>query len=141
VFVSYVHEDSEAVDRLVTELAARGFNVWLDRNSLLGGSRWQTDVEEAILSRDYFIACFSPHYVAKTETYMNEELNLAVKRLRTMHLSRRWFIPIKLGECTIPRHEIGPGATLDSLHYIDFSVSWEAAMAKLIAALSPTDPP
>jgi hypothetical protein len=137
VFVSYVHEDADSVDRLAAGLKDDGFDVWLDRTHLIVGMRWKSVIRKAIRSGDYFIACFSPHYVAKSETYMNEELNLAIERLRMMKRSRQWFIPIKLGECEIPDHDIGPGETLDNLQYLDFSHDWDAAMTKLIAALSP----
>jgi hypothetical protein len=136
VFVSYVREDSGSVDRLVAGLAAGGFDVWLDRTHLIPGMHWKTVIRKEIRSGDYFIACFSPQYIAKSETYMNEEINLAIERLRMMNKSRRWFIPIKLGECEIPDYNIGAGETLNSIQELDFSQDWEAAMAKLIAALS-----
>src|SRR5215472_9566332 len=99
VFVSYVREDSGSVDRLVAGLEAGGFDVWLDRTHLIPGMHWKTVIRKEIRSGDYFIACFSPQYISKSETYMNEEINLAIERLRMMNKSRRWFIPIKLGEC------------------------------------------
>ena len=68
---------------------------------------------------------------------MNEELNIAIDRLRMMHRSRQWFFPVMLEECDIPDYQIGPGETLDSLQYLDFSRDWDTAVKKLVAALSP----
>jgi hypothetical protein len=136
VFISYVHEDAQPVDRLASALISNGLDVWLDRTHLLPGMRWKSVIRKAIRSGDYFIACFSPSYVSKTETFMNEELNIAIDRLRTMHRSRQWFFPVMLEECDIPDYEIGPGETLDSLQYLDFSRDWDAAVKKLVAALS-----
>ena len=140
IFISYVREDTEFVDRLASALLARGFDVWIDRTHLMPGMRWKSTIRKAIRNGDYFIACFSPRYVNRTETYMNEELIIAIERLRLMSRSRQWFIPAKLEECEIPDYEIGPGETLDSLQYVDFSDSWEAALEELAAALSPQEP-
>jgi TIR domain len=136
VFISYVHEDAETVDRLASALISNGLDVWLDRTHLLPGMRWKSVIRKAIRSGDYFIACFSASYVSKTETFMNEELNIAIDRLRMMHRSRQWFFPVMLQECDIPDYEIGPGETLDSLQYLDFSRDWDTAVKKLVAALS-----
>jgi hypothetical protein len=136
IFISYVHEDADTVDRLAAELKASGFDVWLDRTHLLPGVRWKSVIRKAIRSGDYFIACFSPSYVGKNETFMNEELIIAIDRLRLMHRSNQWFFPVKLAECEIPDYEIGPGETLDSLQFVDFSRDWDTALKNLVAGLS-----
>jgi TIR domain len=139
VFISYVREDSDIVDRLAAGLRAESFDVWLDRTHLLAGMRWQSVIRQAILSGDSFIACFSPRYVSKNSTFMNEELNIAIDRLRTMHRSRRWFFPVMLEKCQIPDYPIGPGETLASLHYLDFSRNWTSAMKSLVTALTASE--
>lgn len=136
VFISYVHEDSDAVDRLAAGLRAGGFDVWLDRTHLQAGTRWKSVIRKAILSGDSFIACFSPRYLSKNETFMNEELNIAVDRLRMMHRSRQWFFPVMLEACEIPDYEIGPGETLASLQYLDLAQNWDSAIKNLITALT-----
>lgn len=136
VFISYVHEDATSVDHLAEALTANGFDVWLDRTHLLPGMRWKSVIRKAIRSGDYFVACFSPRYVSKTETFMNEELNIAIERLRRMNRSRQWFFPVILEDCEIPDYEIGPDQTLESIQHLDFSRDWDAALNKLVAALS-----
>ena len=139
IFISYVREDSGPVDRIAAALRGSGFDVWLDRTHLVAGMRWKSIISKAIRSGDYFIACFSARYTSRYETYMNEELIIAVERLRSINRSRQWFIPVKLDECTIPDYGIGPGETLENLHYLDFSQDWDAALAELIRALSPRE--
>jgi hypothetical protein len=135
VFVSYVREDLATVDRLVAALRDAGHDVWIDRGSLLPGMRWQQEIRKAIESGDYFLACFSPHYW-KPQSYMNEELALAVARLRLMPRTRSWFIPIVLEPCELPDVPIGPGETIaDSIQYADFTADWDAAVRQLVAAL------
>ena len=50
VFISYVRENSDVVDRLANEFTARGVTVWLDRNNIEPGARWQDAIKKAIRS-------------------------------------------------------------------------------------------
>ena len=130
-----MREDLPIVNRLVNALRNAGYHVWIDDTNLLPGMRWKSEIRDAIANGDHFIACFSPRYW-QSETFMNEELAIAVERLRLMPRNRAWFIPVMLATCTLPDHPIGPGETLaDSLHYVDLSTNWQAGMAKIIASL------
>ncbi len=77
VFISYVGEDSETVDRLCGYLTAAGVKVWLDKNRIAPGVRWRQAIRRAISEGAFFIACFSKVYNDRSKTYMNEELILA----------------------------------------------------------------
>ncbi len=135
VFVSYVHEDSDTVDRIVRELRSHDIDVWLDRTSLEVGDRWKETIRNAIRDGDYFLACFSPAYSGRRRTYMNVELDIALEELRMRPRDRTWFLPITLGPCTIPSYPIGAGETLDDIHRIDLLHQWEEGTAKLIRVL------
>jgi hypothetical protein len=88
VFVSYVREDQETVERLAKELSAYGIKVWLDKTELKPGTRWRDAIREAISQGDFFIACFSEAYQRRSKSYMNEELTLAIEELRQRPTNR-----------------------------------------------------
>ena len=90
VFISYVRQNQDVVDKLTKELRARGVAVWLDRNNIDPGARWRDAIKRAIQSGNFFMACFSKEYSERDKTYMNEELTLAMDELRERH-------PTKLG--------------------------------------------
>ena len=48
VFVSYVREDRRVVERLCAELKSSGVEVWLDREKIRPGERWQIAIRRAI---------------------------------------------------------------------------------------------
>src|ERR1700731_2231580 len=48
VFISYVRENKDVVDRLEAELSSRGVRVWLDRNNIEPGARWPDAIKNAI---------------------------------------------------------------------------------------------
>jgi len=139
VFISYVREDSEVVDRIAAELRREGIDVWLDRTHLLPGDRWAQVIQEAISDGDFFIACFSAAFASRKQTYMAEELLIAIDQLRKRPYSRRWFLPVLLGDCEVPKIPIGPGDTLRSLHAVDFSLDWHQAKDQLVRAVETSD--
>lgn len=117
VFLSYVRENAALVDRLVKDLQERGVGVWLDRERLIPGQRWQDAIREAIRGGDLFIACFSKQYHDRGRSYMNEELMVAIEELRQRATNRAWFIPVSLDGSSIPQRNIGAGETLHDLQW------------------------
>ena len=54
VFISYVRENSDVVDRLADELRACGIKVWIDRDDIAPGQYWKDAISEAIQKGAYF---------------------------------------------------------------------------------------
>ena len=137
VFISYVSENIEIVDRLYQELKSHGIQVWLDRNDIDPGSRWEQAIRKAIRQGAFFIACFSEQYNNRHKTYMNEELTLAINELRQRPTDQIWFIPIKLNECKIPDRNIGGGETLQDLQYVNLYEDWNSGIQRIVKAVQP----
>ena len=137
VFISYVHENKKLVDKLYQELIARGIEVWRDVQNLKPGSFWKEDIRKAIRKGAFFIACFSKEYDEHDETYMNEELTIAIEKLRQRHPNREWFIPIKLNECELPDIDIGRGKTLEDLTYVKLYENWDDGIQEIVKVISP----
>ena len=91
VFISYVPEDLEQVQRLCNDLSKHGVKVWLGKNDIKPGSRWKDEIREAIRSGAFFIACFSIEYISQDKSYVHEELTLAIEELRQYPSNRAWF--------------------------------------------------
>lgn len=132
VFISYCHENKIIVDRLCETLISRSIKVWLDRNALEPGMRWKPAIQQAIHQGTYFVACFSKESNAREQTYMSEELALAVEKLRERHFDKVWFIPVKLNECEIPDIDIGGGETLRDLQYVNLYEDWEIGIQRIV---------
>jgi hypothetical protein len=119
-FISYVHSDVDHVNRLDQVLKAAGIPVWRDTVNLWPGEDWRLKIREAITKDALaFIACFSRMSVARTRTYQNEELTLAVEQLRQRRPQDAWLIPVRFDDCDIPDWNIGAGRTLASLQCAD----------------------
>jgi hypothetical protein len=107
VFISYVHDNFALVERLCNALKSSGIRVWLDRDEIKPGMRWENAIREAIASGAYFIACFSKEFNSRSRSYMNEELTFAIEELRRRPTERVWFIPVILTDGGIPGRSIG----------------------------------
>jgi WD40 repeat protein len=61
VFLSYAREDgSELAQRLQHDLAAAGFDAWLDMQQVGGGARWTVEIEGAIDRAQVVLALLTP---------------------------------------------------------------------------------
>jgi TIR domain len=136
-FISYVREDSQAVDRLERVLNAAGIRVWRDTEDLWPGQDWRTVIRQAITGDALaFIACFSGNSIGRERSYQNEELTLAVEQLRLRQPDDPWLIPVRLDDCVVPDWDIGRGRTLGSIQRADlFGDSYDTGVARLVATV------
>lgn len=135
VFISYVREDQDVVDRLCRELRSRDVEVWLDREEILPGQRWREAIRGAIRNGAFFIACFSKHYTSRSRNYMNEELTIAIEEIRLRTTSITWFIPVRLSRCQVPERSIGAGETLLDLQWVDLFSDWQRDIKKILRTM------
>jgi hypothetical protein len=82
VFISYVRENKDVVQRLADTLATAGLDVWIDLKNLNPGMRWKDEIRRAIKARGVFLACFSQEYHAREKTHMEEEIIQAIEESR-----------------------------------------------------------
>lgn len=138
VFISYVREDSQRVDRLQQMLRAAGIPVWRDKDSLWPGEDWKIIVRQAISDNALvFIACFSSVSVSRSQSYQYEELVLALEQMRQRHPQYPWLIPVRFDECEIPDYDIGGGRILSSIQRVDlFDEESQKSAARLVASVN-----
>ena len=137
VFISYVSENIEIIDRLCQELKSHSIQFWRDRDDIDSGARWKQEIRRAIQQGGFFIACFSKEYTTRDKTYMNEELTIAIDALRQRPTDRAWFIPVKLNECEIPDRDIGGGETLRDLQHVNLYEDWDSCIRRIVKVVQP----
>lgn len=119
VFISYVQEDTEQVDRVCGLLEAAQIPYWRDRKDLDPGVPWKQKIREAIQSDSLvFLACFSAQSLAKGRSYMNEELTLAIDEYRLRPPDKTWLVPVRLDDVELPHLDLGAGRSLRDLQFV-----------------------
>jgi hypothetical protein len=125
VFLAYVSEDAEKVERLSVILERAGYDAWMDRRKLLPGQNWPRAIERAIESADFFVACLSRHAVNKRSCFQGE-MRFALDCARRVPFDQVYFVPARLEDCAVPlRIE-------QQLQVIDLFPELESATQRLI---------
>jgi hypothetical protein len=120
VFISYVREDSDQVDRLQHALEAANLRVWRDTAHLWPGQDWRKKIRDAITNDALvFLACFSHQSLSRKKSYQRHELILAIEEMQLRSPDKPWLIPVRFDECEIPDYDIGGGRTLASIQRAD----------------------
>ncbi len=101
VFLAYVGEDADKVERLSVVLERAGYDAWMDRRKLLPGQNWPRAIERAIESSDFFVACLSRHAVNKRSCFQGE-MRFALDCARRVPFDQVYFVPARLENCTVP---------------------------------------
>lgn len=135
IFISYLNENMGDVRRLYERLKAEGFEVWLDKDKIMPGERWQDAIRKAIRDGAFFIACFSKEYYSRDKTYMNEELAIAIEELRQRPNHRTWFIPVLLSDCDVPERNISSVETLRSFQYVKLYENWDDGIHRILSVI------
>ncbi len=135
VFISYVQENDAIVGRLCDELRQQGIEVWRDREQIQPGQRWRQAIRQAIEQGAFFLACFSTESTERDSTYMNEELTLAIEKLRKRPTDRTWFIPVLLSDCHVPHRDIGGGETLRDLQWVTLWENWQEGLHRIVSVV------
>ena len=135
VFISYVSENWTEVKKIYDVLKSHNIEVWIDRNDIAPGSRWKDAIRKAIRDGGFFIACFSKEYNKRNDTYMNEELTIAIEELRQRPTDRVWFIPVQLNKCKIPDRNIGAGETLHDLQHVKLYKDWDDGIERILKVI------
>jgi len=128
VFISYATEDYAKAEVLYNQLAASGFNPWIDRRNLKAGQNWPRLIEAAIEASDFFIACMSSNSVLKRGGFQ-AEVRYALDIARRLPLEDTFIIPVRFDSCRIPAR------IARELQYIDLFPDPQTGIQNLIAAI------
>jgi hypothetical protein len=128
IFLSYAKEDFEVATTLYKKLSNRGFDVWIDKISLLPGQDWKHEISRAIQVSRAFIALLSNNSITK-RGYVQKELRLGLEVLQQIPPSQIYLIPVRIEPC-VPEHPI-----LNDLHWVDLFPDFDVGVQKIVAAL------
>ena len=117
VFVSHASKDKDFVDRLVSDLAARGVPVWYDKLDVRLGDSIPGKINSGISEAKYFLIVLSS--AAVKSKWVQEELNAAL--MRQVASAGTFLIPVLVEDCDVP-------PLLNHRRFADFRESYEAGL-------------
>lgn len=75
LFISYAHADKLFAHRLSEDLLDKGYPVWIDNISLVGGMKWEDEIEANVIDCACVLVVVSPN--AATSTWVAKEIATA----------------------------------------------------------------
>ncbi|MEM8614788.1 MAG: SUMF1/EgtB/PvdO family nonheme iron enzyme [Cyanobacteria bacterium P01_H01_bin.105] len=134
IFLAYANEDEKAVTDLYNRLKERGFQPWMDKEDLVPGQNWRSEIHKAIKNSDIFLACLSQISVTK-KGYVQKEFRLALNHYAEMPLGAAYLIPVRLNDCDIPElRQEEYGVNLIDIHWVNLFES--DGFEKLVKAIN-----
>ena len=103
IFVSYAHPDLLIVRKLVAFLKSTGLEVWFDKERLLAGQDWESEITKAIKQCSLFLVNISSNSLERRGVYQ-KEIRIALDVALTIPPSQLYMMPVRLNECGIPDH-------------------------------------
>lgn len=128
VFLAYALEDRAQVIRLYDELAAAGYEPWMDCRRLLPGQNWPRAIEQAIAVADFFLPCLSTRSVEKRGRFQ-AEIRYALECANEVPLDRAFIVPVRLDACRVPER------LSKQYQWVNLFPDWTAGVAALLSAL------
>jgi len=116
VFISYARADSEFAEKLVNDLRSAGVSLWFDQHDIAPGDRWDSAVENALMTSPLLLVVLSPDSVA-SQNVMDE----VAKALA----SGKKVVPVLHRPCDVPFRIV-------RLQYVDLTVSYERGIKQLV---------
>ena len=134
IFISYASEDKQFAYWLDLKLRSLGYDTWIDREKLLGGESFVSDIDQAIKSLTFcFISIISKASVGKDAPRRERTLAGSIEK----QLGRTFLIPVKIDKFTT--NELPWDISDRSL--ISFLEGWAEGLAKLLKKLESLNTP
>ena len=127
LFISYARPDEEVARRLYEALRDRGYEPWLDTESLLPGQDWEMEIRKAIRETDFVIVLLS-HNSVDRRGFFQKEIRLALDTLQTVPPGQIYLMPMRLDDCKTPE-------PLTFIHYFDLLPNWDSGLIRLCEAI------
>jgi hypothetical protein len=126
LFISYSAKDTEFVQMLATDLAARGLKVWWDKWVMKVGDSLHRKIQDGITNSAWLAVVLSPHSVSSP--WVEKELNSGL--MKELEQKEVFVLPILYKDCQIP-------ILLKDKIYADFRSSYKTGLSALLDRFTP----
>lgn len=122
VFLSFAGQDRPKAQRFRGDLAARGFDAFVDEHSIKPSENFLSVINKALTRSSYCVLLWSRH----TQDRPWVEVEWTAALFRDLNEKRSFLFVVRLDETEVP-------LLLATRKYLDAFVDWDAAVARLVA--------
>ena len=134
IFLCHATEDKPKVKKLYDALQLANFEPWFDQESLILGDPWDSKIESAIRTCDYFMVCISKASTHK-QGYLNREIRVAIREFQKQPFDAVYFFPILIDQCTVPHIKLDSDTMLDDIQYMRVDVEINESINNLVECI------
>lgn len=130
VFISYAREDETNAKRLYNDIKNSMLRIepWLDKEDIMPGQDWSSEIIKSIKKSDFFIPLFSSISVAK-RGFVQREFKLAIDTIQEIPPGQIYVIPVRIDECDIQYDE------LNKYQRQDLFPDWYQGLSKILKSM------
>ena len=127
IFISHATpEDDTLAVWLASRLKLAGYNVWIDKNELLGGEYFWDNIQEIIRDKAIKVFCLLSNTSVNKDGVKNEiSYSLKVEKDNSFN---EFILPLLVEDVDVP-------ISLQRKNYIDFRSNWGTGLTKLLEFL------
>ncbi len=122
VFLSFAGQDRPKAERFRGDLAALGFDAFVDEHSILPGEDLLNAINKALTRSSYCVLLWSRH----TQDSPWAEVEWTAALYRDLNEKRSFLFVVRLDETEVP-------LLLATRKYLDAFIDWDAALVRLVA--------
>ena len=124
-FISYSSTDRIMIEGLADSLRQHHFDVWIDFESIAGGTQWEAEIKKALAQADICLVALTPDSVKSD--WVKREIELAREASKTI-------VPLIMREVPLPKSM--KTLDIDDLQYINFArYGLKVGLEQLLQAL------
>lgn len=124
IFINYASDNRDLALWVYQKLTDAGYQVWYDRHSIKGGTKWRQEIDKGLRQSNALVAILTPAATDPTRTWIIYEQEQAQELFIPI-------IPLLFEDCDLPEH-------LKAVHYLDFRENLDDAFEKLRLTLRST---
>ena len=129
VFISYVRENKDYVQKLQENLKNNNIDARIDCDFLEPGDNWSGKIDQLILKEfDYFLLALSNDLLHQPESYAYKEMKLARERQEISRPGIKFLIPVKIDDCDIP-------SFISDIHVETIDLHQHATVEKIVKTI------
>ncbi|MBI2907478.1 MAG: TIR domain-containing protein [Chloroflexi bacterium] len=100
-FICHMKQDLAAAKKLSAELTAAGVDPWLDKEKLVSGDFYETEIKKAVHESDVFVPLLRPGFGGGVG-FRHREVHWALEALESRPPGRGFIVPFLLRRCALP---------------------------------------
>ena len=125
IFISHSSQDRQA-SNLAKELEKYGLDIWISKQNIRGGQKWEKSIKQGIRDCDFFVIVLSSNSVVSSEV---------IKEFKLAFNHNKIIIPVVVESIDSSVLKEGLWKSIELTQQIDLVENWESGIRKILSSV------